>query len=499
MRQNLRLCTAFPLLAALATLPLPDRAAAQSVPPPRWTAGLQAGVQLPAWLYDEWVTAFVNDTTSLTTAYSERIRTAPLVNAVLRYRPQSEFGAFLSIQLASAGTRATYSGGGAGPEAIDRHVRIWTFGAGLSVRIGEWADGEGSLEYLLGPVLVRHTLDLSNGHRDVFAHEFGAPRDAQLGWASRSWTGWGLMMGASTRFPLARDLGLRLALHSIVLPVAVQQMAALEEEDVFQLTRRLAVFSYRPYTTYYPSVRVGLEYVLGRMPPRIERRAALPPPPGPALASAETRAARAMLARGDTAGAVATLRERVRAAPDDASAWRDLSLLLAADAERSPAVRPEAWAALERAVALNPDDGAVLAAYGRIASLLQRSGTAGGPTAPRLSVSEVAVRADTAGVIFLSWNIAGLARGQDGRVRYRVQVEVIDGAGEVVPLRLAAGPEDAATPRLALERAGGAPSVSARLELRLSRVRAGVHTLRLSVTSLASGQVATRVAGFEVR
>jgi tetratricopeptide (TPR) repeat protein len=499
MRQSLPLCTALPLLATLAALPLPDGAAAQSALPPRWTAGLQVGVQLPTWLYDERVTAFVNDTTSLTTAYSERIRTAPLVNAVLRYKPQSEFGAFFSMQFASAGTRATYSGGGAGPQTIDRHVRIWTFGAGLSIRLGEWADGGGSLEYLLGPVLVRHTLDLSNGHRDLFAHEFGAPRDVQLRWADRSWTGWGFMMGATTRFPLAGDLGLRLALHSIVLPVAVQQMAAQEEEDVFQLARRLAVFSYRPYTTYYPSVRVGLEYVLGRMPPRVDSRAALPPPRGPDLASAETRAARAMLARGDTAGAVAALRERVRAAPDDASAWRDLSLLLAADAERSPAARAEAWTAVQRAVALNPDDGAVLAAYGRIASLLQRTGMPGGPTAPRLAVSEIAVQADTTGAVSLSWSITGLARGEDGRVRYRVQVEVIDDAGEVVPLRLADGPEDAATPRLALERDGGALSVSERLELRLSRVRAGAHTLRVSVTSLASGRVATRVAGFEIR
>ncbi|HEY8468712.1 MAG TPA: hypothetical protein VIL18_03670 [Longimicrobiales bacterium] len=496
MRQNLRLSTAFSILAALATLPLPDRAGAQGVPPPRWTADLQAGVLLPTWLYDEWVTTFVNDTIALRTAYSERIRMAPLVNAVLRYKPQSDFGGLLSIQFASAATRARYSGGAAGRESIDRRVRIWTFGAGLSVRLGEWADGGGSFEYLLGPVLVRHTLDLSNGHRDVFAHEFGAPADAELRWTSRSWTGWGLMMGASTRFPLAGDLGLRLTLHNIVLRVAVHQMATQEAEDVFRLAGRLAVFNYRPYTSYYPSVRIGLDYVLSRMSPRLDPLAALPPPPGPAPASNETQEARAMLARGDTAGAIAALRERIRGAPDDASAWRDLALLLAADAERNPVVRAEAWTVLQRAVALNPDDGEVLAAYGRIRSLLQRGGT---PAAPRLSVSEIAVQADTAGSVFVSLSIAGFPRDEDGRVRYRVQVDVIDGAGEVVPLRVADGLDNVEAPRLTLEREADEPSASERIELRLARVRPGAHTLRVSVTSLVSGKVATRVAGFELR
>lgn len=499
MRQSLPLSAAFSILAALATLPLPDQAAAQSVPPPRWMADLQAGVLLPTWLYDEWVTTFVNDTIALRTAYSERIRMAPLVNAVLRYKPQSDFGGLFSIQFASAGTRASYSGGAAGRESIDRRVRMWTFGAGLSVRLGQWADGGGSFEYLLGPVLVHHALDLSNGHRDVFAHELGAPGDAQLRWASRSWTGWGLMMGVSTRFPLAGDLGLRVTLHNIVLPVAVQQIAAQEEEDVFRLAGRLAVFNYRPYTSYYPSVRVGVDYVLSRMPPRLDPLAALPPPPGPAPASEETEEARAMLARGDTAGAVAALRQRVRGAPDDASAWRDLALLLAAEAELNPVVRAEAWAVLQRAVALNPGDGAVLAAYGRIGSLLQRGGTPAALAALPLSVSAIAVQADTAGSVSVSLGIAGLPRDEDGRVRYRVQVDVIDGAGEVVPLRVADGLDNVEAPRLTLEREGDEPSASERLELRLARVRAGTHTLRVSVTSLVSGQVAARVAGFEIR
>ena len=497
MRYDLR-HLAFSALAAIAALPLPDRAAAQSVPPPRWTADLQAGVLFPTWLYDAWVTAFVNDTTALRTAYSERIRLAPLVNAVFRYKPQTDFAGLFSIQYTSAGTRAMYSGGAAGRERIDRRVRIWTFEAGLSVRLGQWADGAGSIEYLLGPALVRQTLDLSNGHRDVFAREFGAPADAELRWTSRSWTAWGLMIGVSTRFPLSQDLGLRLTLHNIVLPVAANKLAAQEEEDVFRLAGRSAIFNYRPYTAYYPSVRVGVDYVLSRMRPQLEPLAALPPPAA-VVASEETREARAMLARGDTVRALAALRARIREAPDDASAWRDLALLLAADAERNPAVRAEAWTVLQRAVALNPGDGVVLGAYGRIGSLLQRSGTPAAQAAPRLSLSALHVHADSAGSIVVSFSIAGLPMDDEGRAPYRVEMDVIDGAGGVVPLRLAGEADDLVAPRFRVEREGESQSASERLELRLSRVQQGRHTLRVSITSLISGQVATRVAGFDVR
>src|SRR5690606_35632548 len=138
-------------------------------------------------------------------------------------------------------------------------------------------------------------------------------------------------------------------------------------------------------------------YVLSRVPPRAEAIAALPPPARPAEVSAETRAAREMLARGDTAAAADALRARVRNAPDDASAWRDLALLLAADAEANPAIRAQAWQVLQRAVTLNPDDEQVLVAYGRIRALLQRTRTTTEAPAPPFTMSEVAAEADAAG------------------------------------------------------------------------------------------------------
>lgn len=498
MNRNAGMTVARPLMAALAVLAMAHSAVyAQEVQPPRWTVALDVGTMLPAWLYNERVTAVMD--TSFDTTYSERIHTAPLVQAILRYRPQSDFGGFFSIKHAMAGTEARYSGGRGGQQRIDRRVRIWTFAAGLSVRIGQWAHGAGGLEYVIAPVLTHHTLDLSNGHRDVFAYEFGAPLDTPLRWRSRSWTGWGFAVGASARFPVSQDLGLRVGVHNLVLPVATGQLASDEADEVRRLSGRQALFSYRSYTTHYPSVQVGLEYVLSRMPPRAAAIAALPPPSRPAEVSAETRAAREMAARGDTAAALDALRERVREAPDDASAWRDLALLLAADAEANPAARGQAWQVLQRAVSLNPDDEQVLVAYGRIRALLQRARTEAQAPAPPFTLSEIGVQADAAGGLSLALGANGLTPADDGRVRYRITVEVVDAAGARVPLRLADAPDSSPVTELDIERESDSPAVAERIELRLARVQPGPHTVRVRVTSLTTGQSIGRVAGFEIQ
>jgi len=485
------------LVALAGLLPAHSVARAQETQQPRWTIGFDIGTMLPAWLYNERVTALMD--TSFDTAYSERIHLAPMLRGVLRYRPQSDFGGFLSVEHAFAGTDARFSGGRGGQQQIERDVRIWTFAAGLSVRIGRWANGAGGLEYVIAPVLTHHTLDLSNGHRDVFATEFGAPQGTPLHWRSRSWTGWGFAVGATARFPLARDLGLRVGVHNLVLPVATGAMASQEADEVRRLSGRQALFSYRSYTTHYPSIQIGVDYVLSRVPPRAEAIAALPPPARPAEVSAETRAAREMLARGDTAAAADALRARVRNAPDDASAWRDLALLLAADAEANPAIRAQAWQVLQRAVTLNPDDEQVLVAYGRIRALLQRTRTTTEAPAPPFTMSEVAAEADAAGGLSVAVGASGLAPADDGRIRYRITIEVVDPAGDRVPLRLADALDRPPTTQLDIEREGDSPSVAERIELRLARAQPGAHTVRVRITSLASGQSIGRVAGFEIR
>src|SRR5690606_38201371 len=113
-------------LVALAGLLLaPSAARAQEAQQPRWTVAFDVGTMLPAWLYNERVTAVMD--TSFDTAYSERIRLAPLLRGVLRYRPQSDFGGFFSIEHAFAGTDARFSGGRGGQQRIERDVSIWTF------------------------------------------------------------------------------------------------------------------------------------------------------------------------------------------------------------------------------------------------------------------------------------------------------------------------------------------------------------------------------------
>ena len=499
MNRNPRAGVSGLFLVALVGLALTHSAArAQEVQPPRWSISGGIGTMLPAWLYNERVTAFINDTT-FDTGYSERIRMAPLLWGVMRYRSQSDFGFFFGAEHASAGTDARFSGGRGAQQQIERNVRIWTFTAGMSVRISQWANGGGSLEYTAAPVLTHHKLDLSNGHRDVFAHEFGAPADTPLRWRSRSWTGWGFSIGMTARFPVARDLGLRVAAHNLVLPTASDAMASLEADDVRRLSGRQAVFNYRAFTTYYPSIQVGVDYVLSRVPPRARAIAALPPPVRTAEVSAETRAAREMVARGDTAAAVDALRARVRDAPTDALAWRDLALLLATAAETDPTAVGQAWEALQRAVMLNPDDEQVLAAYGRTRALLQRTRTATEAPARPFTMSDVAAEADAAGGLSLAVSASGLAASDDGRVRYRVTIEVVDPAGARVPLRLSDAPDSSATTALDIERVGDSESVNERIELRLARAQPGAHTVRVRITSLMTGQSITRAAGFEIR
>ena len=502
MNRNPRVRASGLFLVTLGGLAVAHSAArAQEVQAPRWTVSAGVGTMLPAWLYNEWVTATTNDT-SFDTGYSERIRMAPLFWGTLRYRSQSDFGMFFGFEHSSADTDARYIGGRAAQQQIQRNVRIWTFAAGMSVRVARWANGAGGVEYMAAPVLTYHTLDLSNGHRDAFAYVFGAPEDRPLHWGRRSWAGWGFSLGMSGRFPVAQDLGLRVSVNNLVLPTANDAMASLESADVRRLSGRQAVFNYRAFTTFYPSIQVGVEYVLSRVRPRAQTTVALPPPSREAAAveaSAETRAAREMVASGDTAAAVDALRARVGEAPQDASAWRDLALLLAAAAEINPATLGQAWEALQRAVILNPDDAEVLAAYGRTRALLQRTRTSAETMARSFTMSEVAVQADGAGGLSLAVSASDLAPSEDGKVRYRLTIDVFDMAGEPVPLRLADAPEDATTTALDMERVSDSPSVTERIELRLARARSGAHTVRVRVTSLASGQSITRAAGFQIR
>ncbi len=184
----------------------------------------------------------------------------------------------------------------------------------------------------------------------------------------------------------------------------------------------------------------------------------------------------------------------------DDDAYPDkLALLLAVIAESDSTAAPGAWEALQHAVSLNPDDVQLLAAYGRTRALVERTQAVTEAPPEPFTVSAVAVQVAEAGGLSLSVEASGLPLSPDGRARYRVTIEVLDPAGERVPLRPAAAPDSAPTAALELERGADSPSVAERIALLLARSQPGTHTVRVRVTSLASGRSVTRTAAFEIR
>lgn len=487
-------------LLALACAMVPVAAHAQELQPPKFTAALEVGAQFPSTLYDKYFDALASTDSvplSMRTLYQERIDVLPIARLLLRYKPESDFGAYMSLQYGGAGTTARFRAGVHAPQTMERAVRILAVDAGVSVLLGKWANGRGFVEYSFGPTYMRHALDLSGGHRRAFAVALGAPDDDQLQWSRRTWSSWGIGLGAGVRFPVSDALALRTTFQTHIVSVATTEIANQEREDVRRLSGgRASHISFENYTAHYPAVRIGLEYVLSRQRARPSPTVTVPQARRTVEPSATTRDALALLAQGDTAAALDFLRERVEADPQDGSALRELALILAARAELGPTQREEAWQALQRAIRFNPGDDAILSAYGRVRGLMQRTGTAH-RDAPPLTLSTVNARADAAGVLSIAWSIQNLSQAE-GAARYRVTVEVTDGQGSTVPLR-AADSAEPARDSFEVERTVSSEPVVERLELRLARARPGPHSVRVRVTDLGSGQSVDGVAGFEIR
>ncbi|HUH12550.1 MAG TPA: hypothetical protein VMK65_05550 [Longimicrobiales bacterium] len=467
----------------------------------RWTIGLEAGAQLPASIYNERVNARLEaDSFFVSTSYEERMDWVPLVRATVRFRPEAGFGLYTTYQWSRASTTARYSGGREPVEVIPRDVSFWTFEAGVSVRLGEWGRRGGGIGYTMAPALVQHSLDLSSGHRDSFAqvrdHETGDNFD----WNDRSWRSWAFALGVSARVPVTDRLAIRLGAHDHVIAVGTSELEAQDRADVVRMTGRAPQFLYSSYTAHYTALRGGFEYVLGWDPPPPEMPGiALPSRrAGPARTSAAAVESRTLVAQGDTAGALAVLRERVEQVPDDAGTWRELALVLAVVADSRPALRDEAWNVLQRALNLNPGESSLLTAYGRMQALMRRAGEQAARNEP-LALSAVSASADAAGGLSVGFALRNLT-GADGGGRYRLEVDVVDTDGRIVPLRVAGGEDDPLVDRLVLERDSPAEgAASERLELRLQRARPGPHNVRVRVTDLGSGQSVEGAGAFEIR
>jgi hypothetical protein len=492
---------ALPGAVACALLVTAVGAAAQERPA-RWTLGLETGAQFSATLYDERVTVWLPaDDVRSDTRHTERLELVPLVRLVARFRPEHGMGGYVAFQGTRSETDMSFLGGQATvPDTrIARSVGIMAVEFGVSMRLGEWANGRGLAEYTMAPVFIHHRLDLRRGHRDGIVRLL-RPELQPIPWRDLSWNSWGFALGGGIRVPVGDRFSARLAVHNQVVPMGTGQMESQEREEFRRLTDKSPVVTYKAFTAHYPSVRVGVEYLLSRQP----RRAPLPvlalTGPEPEVpASRQTLAARRLLAAGDTAAALAALEERLRDQPDDGSAMREYALLRARLLGERPVGRDEVRELLRRALLMHPVDEALLSEYGRLTALAQRAGPTAAAPEP-LAISELNVRADAAGGLSLGWAIHRLADAGAGSGLFSVEVEVFGPAGGTVPIH-AAGEAAGAAPRLVLE-AREAPVHEPwleRLELRLAELRPGPHTVRVRVRDRTSGQSAERTAGFELR
>lgn len=457
---------------------------------PRWTVGLELGAQFPARFYNQRVTAVLpSQGFRESTRYSERIDPMPFARAILRFRPDADFGGYLSYQRGAAATTASFRGGG--DASLNREIDLSVVEFGVSVKLGSPREGRGQIEYSVGAAGMQQHLDLSSGHRDSFAR-IGTFSDADdFDWRDRSFRSWALSLSVGGWYAVGDRLRLRGALHDYVVDVPTEDLANVEEAEVQRLTSHSPMVNYSSYTAHYPSFRAGVEYVLTRERPRATPETfALPPvertgaPP-----SAAVEQARAALESGDTAAAIATLRRRVEDV-DDVAAWRDLGLILAVAARDRPVLLEQARGALQRALELNPGDGALLEALGRVESTIEVRGNEG-PFRPVITGFDVEHEGPEQ--VNLQWSVQNLDAPLDGgTASYRVEVEVVSRTGSYVPVRGADEDEDEMVRRLIsdreVENPGPVGEVRDSMTIALPLETVGEHTVWLRVVDLRTGQ-----------
>ncbi|MBI4539495.1 MAG: hypothetical protein HY704_08310 [Gemmatimonadetes bacterium] len=101
----------------------------------------------------------------------------------------------------------------------------------------------------------------------------------------------------------------------------------------------------------------------------------------------------------------------------------------------------------------------------------------------------------------LAWAVHGLApEGEPRGYRYRAEIEVFRGVGELVPVRTFGG-EFRVTEKgsLVAETLADALPVPARATLFLVDPRPDIYTARVRITDLVTGFRAETTAGFEIR
>lgn len=473
--------------------------------PSLWTFQLDVGSRLPGTIYNEFLERRhlgVMERVPIQTRWKEENELTFEGRGTIRYRPEAGAGLYLAAFWGRGDTEAAYSGGLGPPETIPRSVTYKGLDFGISLKLKDWDQGRGLVEYTVGGVVLKHSIDLSAGHRSSLASfpDIGVEPEPPLAWSDRDFTNWGLAMALSFRVPLVEGLNFRSTFRDIVLPVNTAELAEEEEEDVRAISDQNTQFSFNSFTAHDLSLSVGLEYTLdwGRPRRRITRR--LPGARETTEVDEEVAGALRLAAEGDTAAAISALEHRISVEPQDPHAWRELALLRAARADFDPTVRDEVLATLERALNLNPGDTELLRSYGRIRGLVQREGRRPeGRGAEPLAVSDLAVEASPEGDLRLAWAARNLTAGEDGEYRYRVELEAFREDG--TPFRLGAG-LDRFTRRddgtLVMEGTAEELPVTFQASVFLVDPEPGIHTVRVWVTDLETGQRTQSSGSFQI-
>jgi hypothetical protein len=192
--------------------------------PSLWTIQVDAGARLPGTIYNEFLERSHNsdpDGTGVQTRWREENSLGLEGRVTLRYRPEAGAGLYLAGLWGRGDTNASFSGGLAPPEEIARSVTYKGLDFGISLKLKDWNDGRGLLEYSVGVVILEQSIDLGPGHRAALAFfpSVNEQPEPPLEWSSRDFTNWGLSLGTSFRVPVTDGLHFRATFRDMVVPV----------------------------------------------------------------------------------------------------------------------------------------------------------------------------------------------------------------------------------------------------------------------------------------
>lgn len=474
--------------------------------PAKWSAEVDFGIRLPGVLYDNFVDRRIESPDStvreaLRTRYTEESRTGYDVRATLNLYPESSASGYVAFLVGGAETEARFSGGGASRSIVQRSMSYRGVEVGINMRLKEWAGGRGVFGYNIGATYIRHSIDLDQGHRPAYARLGDAGAAGMPEWSERSYGAWGLAMGTTFRIPVTDRFAVRTNFRDLVVPVNTSALAVQEEQDVEAFTGETPTFTYGGYTAHHLSLDLGIEYTFawGRARPQVDRR--IPSRREEEATPAAVKNAVRTATRGDTARAIEILRHQVGVLPENGPAWRELAVLLAAEAEDDPSRRDEAMRAVRRALNLNPGDAEVLRAFGRIRGLLDREGPAPATEEARspLGLSDVTVEVAEGGDVRMAWAVRGLTPDEGGDHRFRYEIDVLTAEGGSVRIRPYGGDLGLTSggTLMATSSADEMPA-TVRANLFLLEPEPGIYTARVRVTDLETGASTVRTGSFEI-